>query len=258
MTKSQENLQVDHVDVQGRKIAFCLEEGTGPGLFWLSGFKSSMLGLKAAALAEWAKERGQAYTRMDYSGHGLSEGAFEEGTISDWLEEAITIFDKKTKGPQILIGSSMGGWLALLLANRMKGRIAGIVLIAPAWDMSEKLMWERFPPEIQQTVLETGFYKRPSAYGDGDYKITYKLIEDGRKHLISDAPLHLGCPVHILHGRQDPDVPWEHGHALINLLPHDDVNFTLIPDGDHRLSREQDIALLKRTIEKLSATINGN
>lgn len=255
---SQDKLQIEKVDVQGRSIAVQSEGGENPGLFWLSGFKSSMQGQKVQAIAKWAKARGQACTLMDYSGHGLSSGAFEDGTISDWLEEACFIFETKTSSPQIIVGSSMGGWLALLLAARMKNRVGGIVLIAPAWDMSEKLMWEKFPPELQEEVIEKGFYMRPSSYGDGDYKITLKLIEDGRKHLIGNAPLHLGCPVHILHGRQDADVEWEHGHALINLLPHDDVNFTLVPDGDHRLSRKQDLALLERTIEKLSGTINGD
>ncbi|MEP1444193.1 MAG: alpha/beta hydrolase [Hyphomicrobiales bacterium] len=251
---SQDKLQIEKIDIQGRSIAVHSEKGNNPGLFWLSGFKSSMQGQKAQAIAKWAKARGQACTLMDYSGHGLSSGAFEDGTISDWLEEATYVFDNKTSGPQIIVGSSMGGWLALLLAARMKGRVGGLVLIAPAWDMSEKLMWERFPAELQKTVMEEGFYNRPSSYGDGDYKITRQLIEDGRKHLIGDTPLHLGCPVHILHGRQDADVPWEHGHALINLLPHDDVNFTLVPDGDHRLSRDEDIVLLEQAIKKLSAT----
>ena len=253
---SQDKLPIEMIDVQDRSIAVQCESGDNPGLFWLSGFKSSMQGQKAQAIAKWAKARGQACTLMDYSGHGLSSGAFEDGTISDWLEEACLVFETKTSGPQIIIGSSMGGWLALLLAQRMKERVGGLVLIAPAWDMSEKLMWEKFTPELQRDVIEKGFYMRPSSYGDGDYKITRKLIEDGRKHLIGDAPLNLGCPVHILHGRQDADVAWEHGHALINLLPHDDVNFTLVPDGDHRLSREQDLRLLQRTIEKMSAAIN--
>ena len=247
-------LQLD-TELGARRIAYIRDQGRAdhPGLFWLSGFKSSMLGEKAQALAAWAKEHGCSSTRLDYSAHGLSEGKFEEGTISLWLEDALTVFTQLSEGPQIIVGSSMGGWITLLLTRLVpKDRLKAIILIAPAWDMTEQNMWLRFSDEIRETILTNGFYARPSAYGDGDYIITKKLIDDGRKHQLIDEELHYGCPIHILHGRQDPDVPWTHGERLLTLLPHDDVNFTLIPDGDHRLSRQQDIDLLLRTVEQLA------
>ncbi|MEM8838706.1 MAG: alpha/beta hydrolase [Pseudomonadota bacterium] len=238
-----------------RRIAVIDEPGdpNRPGLFWLGGFKSSMLGEKATALATFAKDRDISSTRFDYSGHGLSEGSFEDGTISAWLEEAEAVFQQVTSGPQILIGSSMGGWIALLLARALGSeRIHAIALIAPAWDMTERLMWARFPDELKTEILGTGYHDRPSAYGDGDYRITLGLIEDGRNHLIGGHPMELGCPIHILHGRDDPDVPLAHGLGLIDHLPHDEVLVTIVPDGDHRLSRPQDIALLLRILEALS------
>lgn len=243
-----------------RNIAYIAHEGDKePGIFWLSGFKSSMAGEKAAALARWAAKSGHGYTRMDYSGHGRSGGRFEDGTITRWLQEAEAVFNAAAAGPQILVGSSMGGWLALLLHRALcktperGNRIAGMVLIAPAWDMTETLMRERFSDEIKARIAADGFYARPSAYGDGDYVITKTLIEDGSRHLITGGALHAGVPVHILHGKEDPDVPWQHGQALMTLLAHDDVRFTLVPDGDHRLSRPQDIALLIRIIEEMAA-----
>ena len=239
-----------------RQIAYCHAQGSrdAVGLFWLGGFKSSMNAIKASALAQWAQTSGRSVTRMDYSGHGVSGGVFDDATISDWLEEARAVFMQVTAGPQILVGSSMGGWLALLLAQSLKSakRIAGLVLIAPAWDMTERLMWQQFSDQIKQGIKDEGFFLRPSAYGDGDYRITGKLIEDGRQHLIGDRALHLGCPLHVLHGGKDQDVPWQHGHALLSLLPRDAVQFTFIPDGDHRLSRLQDITLMIKAIESLA------
>lgn len=254
---NQENVKKITVGngAKARKIALLQQSGTKgtTGLFWLNGYKSSMLGQKARAVADWAAGSGVSCTRMDYSGHGQSEGHFEDGTISRWLEEALVIFEERTSGPQIIIGSSMGGWLALLLALTVKPlkKVKGIILIAPAWDMTEKLMWAHFPDEIKAQIEREGFYARPSAYGDGDYVITKKLIEDGRNHLIQDKKLHFGCPIHIVHGRQDPDVAWSHGQALMALLPLDDVRFSLIHDGDHRLSRTEDIGVLIRLIEEM-------
>lgn len=230
-----------------RSIAVLQSKGENgkPGIFWLGGFKSSMAGEKALALDTWGQANNVFVTRFDYSGHGESSGVFEEQTITNWLEEAEAVFTSTTSGPQVLVGSSMGGWLALLLALRVgPERLAGIVLIAPAWDMTERNMWQRFTDDIKEQIKTKGFYARPSAYGDGDYIITKKLIEDGRNHLLGDKLLKIGAPIHILHGKDDPDVPWEHGHALTTLLAQDDVTFTLVPDGDHRLSRPQDIALL--------------
>ncbi|MEO1066018.1 MAG: alpha/beta hydrolase [Pseudomonadota bacterium] len=239
-----------------RAIALLRQEGDPAkhGLFWLSGFKSSMMGEKATAIAAWATEANHTFTRFDYSGHGLSGGAFEEGTISRWLGEALAVFTSETTGPQVMIGSSMGGWIALLLARALqdKERLRGMVLIAPAWDMTERLMWARFPHAIKSEIRDKGFFERPSAYGDGPYTITNTLIEDGKRHLIGDDSFQVGCPIHILHGREDVDVPYGHGQDLLTRLPFDDVRFTLVPDGDHRLSRPQDLDLMLQAIQGIT------
>ncbi|NVK34684.1 MAG: alpha/beta hydrolase [Rhodobacteraceae bacterium] len=217
------------------------------GVFWLSGFKSDMQGSKAQALCAHARSKGFASTRFDYSGHGLSSGDFEQACVSDWLEEALCVFDRCCKQPTVIVGSSMGGWLALLLAlaRRETSLIKGLVLIAPATDFTEELMWKhRFTDEIRQVIERDGRWQQASEYSDDPYVITRKLIEDGRKHLLLDKPLFVGCPVTILQGQQDPDVPWQHAVRLSEALPRDDVTFSLIPDGDHRLSRPQDLALM--------------
>ncbi|MEM8646867.1 MAG: alpha/beta hydrolase [Pseudomonadota bacterium] len=232
------------------------DKHNAPGLFWLGGFKSSMDGTKATALAAWAETEGLAATRFDYSGHGASEGAFEDGTISAWLAQSIAVFEQYSSGPQVIIGSSMGGWLAMLLHRHLQAkgqadRVHALVLIAPAADMSEELMWQKFPPDIQRTIKEDGVWQRPSAYGDGDYAITKSLIEDGRSHLILGEVTDVSCPVRILHGELDPDVPWQHGKRLYDQLAGDDVTFTLIKGGDHRLSSEREIERLLKTLSAL-------
>jgi pimeloyl-ACP methyl ester carboxylesterase len=239
-----------------------------PGLVWLCGLKSEMTSTKAAAVADWAQEQGLACLRFDYSGHGQSEGRFEEGTVSRWLEEAEAQFRSLTAGPQILVGSSMGGYIALLLLRRLLAesrqlgeaaatiadarlpaagfavtRIKALVLIAPAWDMTE-LMWRNLPSSPRRDIEERGVFLRPSRYGDGPYPITRALIDDGRRHLIGAAPLDPGRPVHIIHGLQDPDVPWEHSLDLVAHLSGDWTRVTAVPDGEHRLSRPDDLALL--------------
>ena len=239
-----------------RRIAVRSRPGAGPGVFWLSGFNSDMRGTKAQALDAWAAERGRACVRFDYSGHGESGGAFADGTISRWLEESVAVFERLCRGPQIVVGSSMGGWLALLLAREIARRprtglaLAGLVLIAPAADFTEELMWKGFPPEAREEIASKGLWLRPSQYGE-PYPITRALIEDGRKHLLLGGSINVGCPVRILQGAQDPDVPWQHAFALTSQLPSDDVVLTLIQDGDHRLSRPQDIARLLAAVEEL-------
>ncbi|MCO5132622.1 MAG: alpha/beta hydrolase [Xanthobacteraceae bacterium] len=218
--------------------------GGAPGLFWLSGFNSDMQGTKAVALDAWAAEHGRACVRFDYSGHGESEGRFTDGTIGRWLEEALAVFGHCCQGPQIAVGSSMGGWIALLLARELKRRgtpLAGLVLIAPAPDFTEELMWNSFPDAVKREIEASGVWLRPSEYGD-PYPITRRLIEDGRRHLLLGSHINIGCPVRILQGAQDPDVPWRHAFRLAECLPSDDVVLTLVRDGDHRLSRPQDIA----------------
>lgn len=225
----------------------------GPGIFWLSGFKSDMQGTKAVALDTWAAEAGRACVRFDYSGHGESGGAFTGGTIGRWAEEALAVFDAFCEGPQIVVGSSMGGWIALLLAKKLFARgtkLAGLVLIAPAPDFTEELMWKEFTPAIRAEIERDGQWMRPSAYGEEPYPITRELIEDGRNNLVLRKAIEIGCPVRILQGVQDPDVPWQHAFKLTSCLPQDDVVLTLIQDGDHRLSRPQDIARLISAVKE--------
>lgn len=228
-----------------RRVAIRSREGLAPGLFWMGGFKSDMKGTKAAALDEWAAQQGRACTRFDYSGHGESSGAFEGGTIGQWLEDSVAVFGTLT-GPQVVIGSSMGGWMALLLARELKKKkakatLAGMVLIAPAPDFTEELMWKKMQPKVRKEIEENGFWLRPSEYDPGGYKITRALIEEGRKHLLLGGLIETGCPVRILQGVKDEDVPWQHAMELSSRLAQDDVVMTLVKDGDHRLSRPEDL-----------------
>jgi pimeloyl-ACP methyl ester carboxylesterase len=237
-----------------RRIAVRLRDGANPGLFWLGGFKSDMQGTKAVAVDQWAAAQGRACIRFDYSGHGESGGSFSKGTISRWLEESVAVFAAFARGPQVLVGSSMGGWLALLLARELKrqaasasslgGSVAGLVLVAPAVDFTEELMWKKFSPDARRQIETTGTWLRPSQYSEAPYEITRSLIEDGRRHLLLGGLIETGCPVRILQGVQDPDVPWDHAVALTSRLAHDDVVLTLVKDGDHRLSRPEDIERL--------------
>jgi pimeloyl-ACP methyl ester carboxylesterase len=238
---------------QRRRIAYLRQEGkdrTKPSLIFLSGFNSNMRGVKAESVARWAAEQGIGSVRFDYSGHGESEGRFEEGTLSRWLEEARSVFERLSAGPQIVIGSSMGGNIALLLLRALlaeappqAARIKGLLLIAPAWNMTE-MMWENMPSSARRDIEEKGVWLRPSRYGDGPYPITRSLIDDGRQHLFGRDSFDPGRPVHILHGLQDPDVPWEHTLDLVALLAGDWTRVTAVPDGEHRLSRPEDVALL--------------
>jgi pimeloyl-ACP methyl ester carboxylesterase len=237
--------------VGARSIAARVRAGTAPGLLWLGGVKSDLLGSKAQALDGWAEEQGRAMVRFDYSGHGESGGTFADGTIGRWLEESLAVFGTLCRGPQVVIGSSMGGWLALLLVRELARRaepaaatVAGVVLIAPAVDFTEELMWKRFSPEIKREIEESGAWSRPSAYSAEPYLITRGLIEEGRRHLLLGGMIETGCPVRILQGVNDPDVPWQHAVELTSRLARDDVVLTLVKDGDHRLSRAEDIERL--------------
>jgi pimeloyl-ACP methyl ester carboxylesterase len=269
-----------------RRIAFRRREGAEPALLWLGGFKSDMQGTKAQALDRWALQRRRAITRFDYSGHGESGGEFAQGTIGRWLEESLAVFDACCRGPQVVIGSSMGAWLALLLTRAVMERreraasqtqlrharacpahprlgaeegvdgrdkpghdesntgVAGLVLIAPAVDFTEELMWKRFPPEAKRAIEQAGSWLRPSQYSAEPYLITRGLIEDGRRHLLLAGMIETGCPVRILQGVQDADVPWQHAVELTARFAQDDVVLTLVKDGDHRLSRPEDIERL--------------
>jgi pimeloyl-ACP methyl ester carboxylesterase len=238
-----------------RTIAVRMREGKSPGLVWLGGFKSDMKGTKAEALDQWAAKEGRACVRFDYSGHGESGGDFRDGTIGRWLEDSVAVYRQFAKGPQVVIGSSMGGWIALLLARRLAGMkdaapLAGMVLIAPAPDFTEELMWKKFPDGIKQEIEEKGSWLRPSAYGEEPYPITKGLIEEGRNHLLMGGLIETGCPVHILQGVQDPDVPWQHAQELVARFARDDVMLTLIKDGDHRLSRPEDIERMIAAVQE--------
>ena len=243
----------------GRTIAVRVREGKSksekksPGIVWLGGFMSDMKGTKAQALDSWAEEKGRACLRFDYSGHGESGGDFKQGTIGRWLEESLAVYARFAHGPQVVVGSSMGGWLALLLARELKMRsgappIAGMVLIAPAVDFTEELMWKNFSAAIKREIEEKGVWLRPSQCAEGPYPITRGLIEEGRKHLLLGGLIETRCPVHILQGVQDPDVPWRHAVELVSRFARDDVVLTLIKDGDHRLSRPEDIERLLAAI----------
>ena len=237
-----------------RVIAVRQRAGGAPGLFWLGGFKSDMRGTKAEALDQWAAAQGRTCTRFDYSGHGESGGVFEEGTIGRWLEESLTVFTRCCEGPQVMIGSSMGGWLALRLVRELRKRekagqaakapVAALVLIAPAVDFTEELMWKRFPAAVKREIEDKGQWLQPSLYSAEPYAITRRLIVEGRDHLMFNDLIETGCPVRVLQGVQDKDVPWDHTVELVSRFARDDVVLTLVKDGDHRLSRPEDIERL--------------
>ncbi|HWX61188.1 alpha/beta hydrolase [Bradyrhizobium sp.] len=260
MTNSAEPLdQPAFIEVgtgdSARRIAVRARAGRAPGLFWLGGFNSDMKGTKALALDSWATEHGRACVRFDYSGHGESGGRFVDGTIGRWLQDSVAVFRQACRGPQVVVGSSMGGWMALLLAREITkeatdASLAGLVLIAPAPDFTEELMWKGFSREIRREIESNGVWLRPSEYG-APYPITRALIEEGRNHLLLERAIEVGCPVHILQGAQDPDVPWQHALALAHRLPAEDVVLTMIQDGDHRLSRPQDIARILAAVAEM-------
>lgn len=239
--------------VSERRIAIERRTGRAPGLVWMGGFRSDMQGSKALAVDRFGAEHGLAVTRFDYSGHGQTGGDFNLGTISRWLEESLAVFET-TAGPQIVIGSSMGGWLALLLIRELRrhdsSRVIGLVLIAPATDMTE-LMQAQMTKKQRGLLLKQGYVEEPSEYSPEPYRINLSMIEDGRQHLLFGRAIETGCPVTILQGARDRDVPKEHALRLVQHIVNDPVTMTLVPDGDHRLSREQDIALLERSIEGL-------
>jgi len=235
----------------GVSIAYHRHTGKSPGVVFLGGFMSDMTGSKALAMEAFCRARGQACLRFDYRGHGQSSGKFEEGTIGLWAEDALAAVERLTEGPQVLVGSSMGGWIALLLARQRPERVKALVGIAPAPDFTEDLLWAGYSAAKRDKLQREGVVYEPSQYGERPYGVTHALIRDGRQHLLLRDPLHLQCPVRILHGMLDSDVPWQRSLRLADKLETGDVRVTLIKDGDHRLSREQDLALLRRTVEEL-------
>ena len=243
-----------------RRIAYLREPGRRAdraGVLWLCGFKSEMTSTKASALAAWARRRGIGCLRFDYSGHGRSEGAFEEGTIGRWREEAQAVFCRLSRGPQVLVGSSMGGWLSLLAARARPERLAGLMLIAAAPDFTERMLLKGLSAEDRATLQRDGRLERPSQYSPEPSVFTWKLIEEGRKHLVLDKKLALPCPVHLLHGQSDPDVPWEYSLQIAAHLEAPEVITTFVKGGDHRLSTPADIARLITTVEELVTKSNA-
>ena len=236
----------------GERLAWRRVAGEGPTVVWLGGYRSDMTGTKAEALADWAKARGRGYVRFDYFGHGESTGDFAAGgSITRWREDALAVIDELTEGPLVLVGSSMGGWISCLVAVARAERLRAMVLLAPAPDFTSRLMPLTIPPEGQAAIRETGVWMQPSPYGDPN-PITARLLEDGARWSILDAPVPIEAPVRILQGGADPDVPWRHALELAQALKSDDVVFTLIKDGDHRLSRPQDIARLVAAVDEVA------
>jgi pimeloyl-ACP methyl ester carboxylesterase len=250
-----ETIWVDD-DTGTREIAVLRRPGAAPGLFWVGGYKSDMAGSKATALDSFGSEFGLRVTRFDYSGCGRSGGTVEEGTISRWLAESMAVFET-TQDEQIVVGSSMGGWLALLMNRTLRARgihrIKALVLIAPAVDMTEDLMRAGFTPEQTEQYKRTGRVVEPTEYSDEPNVLTRKFIEDGARYLMFGKTIETGCPVVILQGGKDADVPPQHALKLVSHLVSDPVTLTMIPDGDHRLSRDEDLLTLRGVIARLAA-----
>lgn len=238
----------------GAKLAFRRRGGDegAPALLWLGGFKSDMSGTKATALDTYARARGFSYVRFDYSGHGESGGTFAEGTISRWLADSLEVLDSLTQGPQILVGSSMGAWIALHMATARPELVQGLVLIAPAADFTARLMWPRFDNEMRARLNRGETIHLPDAYGDGPTPISPEFMADGARMSLLDAPIPYHGPVRILQGMEDPDVPWSHAVDTAGALASLDVAITLIKDGDHRLSSETDLVRLFMTIDEIA------
>ena len=243
-------------DSERRNIAVRHRQGQNPGVVWLGGYRSDMMGTKIEALDNWAGSRKLACLRHDYSGHGESGGEFMDGTISRWLEESLAVFDRFSKGPQILVGSSMGAWIALRMIQELvkrgeENRLQALLLLAPAPDFTHELMAPKLSEEDRQKMESRGYLEEHSQYSDEPNIFTNALFEDGEKNRVMTAPIITKCPVHIIQGQKDEDVPYEHAMKLMSFLPADDVTLTMIKDGDHRLSRPQDIELILQAVEML-------
>ena len=240
------------LEVAGAGIAWRRVTGARPTLVWMGGFHSEMSGTKAQALAEWAAATGRDFLRFDWFGHGQSGGQFVDGTITRWRGDALAVLDRLTEGPVVLVGSSMGGWLACLAALARPGRVQALALVAPAADFTEALLKPGLPPQAVAKLERDGVWTRPSAYDDAGYEIAAALLDDGARWSILGAPVPIHIPVRILQGGADPDVPWTHALALAQAIEGEDVVFTLIRDGDHRLSRPADLARLIAAVEEVA------
>ncbi len=252
------NEEIGTIGGPNGRIAFRRMPGEGPTIVWLGGFRSDMTGTKAEALAAWAASTNRRFLRFDYSGHGASQGRFEDGDISTWLADALAVIDKLATGPLVLVGSSMGGWIAALAALRREGRINGVVFIAPAPDFTEVLLWNELTGPERETLLRDGRLVEHSAYSDEPTIITLKLIEDGRRHLILGGEIAIHAPVRILQGMADPDIPWRHALRLVDRLASEDVELTLLKAGDHRLSKPHEIGKIIDAVASLAAVRTGS
>ena len=246
----------DLARVAAPTLAWARTAGRAPTVVFFPGFNSNMNGEKAMALASLCAARGQAMLRFDYSGHGASGGRFEDGTIGVWTADALDVIDALTEGDLVLVGSSMGGWIALLVALARPRRVTGLIGIAAAPDFTEILMWNAMSFETRETLRRLGKIMAPSRYGPA-MPITLALIEEGRRHLLLERPIPLACPVRLLHGQADPEVPWELALRLAEQIATPDLHLTLVKDGDHRLSRPADLALLGATLAGLRAENGG-
>ncbi|MBL4618383.1 MAG: alpha/beta hydrolase [Robiginitomaculum sp.] len=242
-----------HKTASGETICYSVTSGLRPTVVWLGGFRSDMNGSKAQFVDKWARENGRSFIRFDYFGHGQSSGNFKDGTISKWLEDALEVIDHLTSGSLVLLGSSMGGWLALLAALARPDRVQSLVLIAPAADFTQKLMWDKFDQKVQDEITQQGHWMQPSPYGE--VPITKSLIEDGKKHLLLGEAISFAGPVRILQGQLDQDVPWQHAMKLVAKLQSTDVVFSLVKDGDHSLSAESDLSRLQSVLQELTETV---
>lgn len=234
-------------------IAYHASAGKSPTVIFLGGFMSDMTGTKATTLEAHCRARGQAFVRFDYSGHGQSSGRLRDGTIGRWRADALAVIDQVTTGPLVLAGSSMGGWIALLAALARPDRVQGFIGLAAAPDFTEELMRPALTPRERQALETDGFFEQPSAYGAEPYVITRSLLEDGARHLVLDRPVALSCPVRLIHGEQDGDVPWALSVRLMGRLTAEDVTLTLVKGGDHRLSTPSDLKRMCAAVDELSA-----
>ncbi len=239
----------------GTTLAYHRLPGRSPGVVFLGGFRSDMTGAKALRLEALCRQDGRAFLRFDYRGHGASDGRFAEGTIGAWRGDALAVLDALTEGPQMLVGSSMGGWIMLLVALARPGRVAGLVGVACAADFTEEGIWGRLDAPSRQRLLGEGVLHQPSVYDAEPYPITRALIEEGRRHLLLGGEIAIDCPVRLLHGMRDADVPWQVSTRVAGCLRSEAVRVTLLKDGEHRLSRETDLALLEQTVAALCESL---
>jgi len=235
----------------GATIAYRRRTGTAPGIVFLTGFNSDMTGTKAETLDRFCAANGRAFLRFDYFAHGASAGDFAEATIGRFLGDSLAVIDELTTGELLLVGSSIGGWIMLLAALARPERIRALIGIAAAPDATEDLMWQHLSFERREDIITKGAVRIPSAYSEAGYLITRKLIEEARQHLVMRAPIAITCPIRLLHGMADPDVPWQTSLLLADLVASQDVQVILVKDGDHRLSRESDLDLLLRNLQPL-------